>query len=440
MYIADLHIHSKYSRATSKDCVPELLDLWARRKGIGLLGTGDFTHPAWRKELEEGLVMGEGGLYVLKKELRREDDTAGEPFTPRFVVSGEISSIYKKNGKVRKVHNLILLPDLEAAEVLSRKLEAIGNVHSDGRPILGLDSRDLLEITLESCPEAVFIPAHIWTPHFSLFGAFSGFDSIEECFEDLTPYIHALETGLSSDPAMNRRVSPLDSYLLVSNSDAHSPSKLGREANLMNGELSWRGLTDGLQGRNPEGLAGTIEFFPEEGKYHYDGHRSCGLCLTPEETKGYEGRCPVCGRKLTIGVSHRVEELADREEGFVFPGGKPFESLVPLQEVIAASVGMTTASKKVQAGYEAMLRLLGPEFHILREAPLEEIGRKAGPLIEEGIRRLRAGTVKWSPGFDGQYGRLRLLDDWEIQTIESGCHRQRTRSYREKKGLGDIGI
>ena len=278
MYIADLHIHSRYSRATSRECTPEHLDLWARRKGIQLLGTGDFTHPAWRDELAQKLVPAEEGFYTLNPSFRHPD-LCPPGQSPRFVVSGEISSIYKKNEKVRKVHSLILLPGLEAAEALSRKLEAIGNIHSDGRPILGLDCRDLLEITLDTCPQAVFIPAHIWTPHFSLFGAFSGFDTIEECFEDLTPHIHALETGLSSDPAMNWRLSALDKYQLVSNSDAHSPAKLGREANLLDTELSYPALCEALETGN--GLAGTIEFFPEEGKYHFDGHRKCGICLNP---------------------------------------------------------------------------------------------------------------------------------------------------------------
>ncbi|PWL44458.1 MAG: hypothetical protein DBY45_05480, partial [Clostridiales bacterium] len=389
--IADLHIHSKYSRATSKDGVPEFLDLWARKKGIGLLGTGDFTHPVWRQELKDKLVPAEDGLYRLKDEFLAEGATAFGGDAPRFVLSGEISSIYKKNGRVRKVHNVILLPSLEAAELLSHKLEAIGNIHSDGRPILGLDSRDLLEITLETCPEAVFIPAHIWTPHFSLFGAFSGFDTIEECFEDLTPHIHALETGLSSDPPMNWRISALDRFALVSNSDAHSPQKLGREANLLDIDLSYQGMADALQGANPKGLLGTIEFFPEEGKYHYDGHRNCGVCLKPVETEEYGGKCPVCGKKITIGVEHRVEQLADREEGFVLPGGRPFESLVPLPEVIGASTGLSAAGKKVAAQYEALLEKLGPEFYILREAPLEDIRHAAGPCVEEGIKRLREG-------------------------------------------------
>ena len=301
MYIADLHIHSKYSRATSKELEPEPLDAWARRKGIGLVGTGDFTHPTWRAELRDKLAEAEEGLYTLK---------GAGPDAPRFVITGEISSIYKKNGKVRKVHSLILLPHLEAAETLSRRLEAIGNLHSDGRPILGLDCRDLLEITLESCPDAVFIPAHIWTPHFSLFGAFSGFDTIGECFGDLTGHIHALETGLSSDPTMICRCSALDGYTLVSNSDAHSPSKLGREANLLDTGLSYPELARAIQ--TGEGFHGTIEFFPEEGKYHFDGHRNCGVCLSPVEAEAAGGEGPVCGKRLTTGVLHRAEQVAAR--------------------------------------------------------------------------------------------------------------------------------
>ncbi len=417
MYIADLHIHSKYSRATSRDCIPEYLDLWARKKGIALIGTGDFTHPAWRQELKDKLIPAEEGLYTLKKEAHIVQDTTTGKEQTRFVVTGEISSIYKKNGKVRKVHNVILLPGLEEAEILSRKLEAIGNIHSDGRPILGLDSRDLLEITLESCPQAVFIPAHIWTPHFSLFGAFSGFDTIEECFEDLTPYIHALETGLSSDPPMNWRISALDRYHLISNSDAHSPSKLGREANLLQTELSYPALSRALQGGVQAGLAGTIEFFPEEGKYHYDGHRNCKLCLTPAETEKLGGKCPICGKKITIGVQHRVEQLADRPEGYAPPHAAAFESLVPLPEVIAASTGLSATSKKVGAQYEILLKELGSEFHILREVPLEDIGRLAGPCVEEGIRRLRAGQVERDPGYDGEYGVIRLLDPSERESL-----------------------
>ena len=407
-YIGDLHIHSRYSRATSKDCTPEHLDLWARRKGIHIVGTGDFTHPAWREELKEKLEPAEDGLYVLKDGYRIKEDPVPGGKIPRFVVTGEISSIYKKNGKTRKVHSLILLPGLEDAERISARLEQIGNIHSDGRPILGLDCRDLLEIVLELCPRAVYVPAHIWTPHFSMFGAFSGFDTVEECFEDLTPYIHAVETGLSSDPPMNWRVSALDRFQLISNSDAHSPAKLGREANLFDIPLSYEGLYRAIQ--TGEGLGGTIEFFPEEGKYHMDGHRKCGLCLTPSETVKYNGKCPVCGRKITIGVSHRIGELADRPEGYVKPGAKPFESLVPLPEVIGASVGRGAAGVKVQREYRRLLAELGPEFEILRNIPPEDIRRAAGDRVAEGIQRLRNGQVECVPGFDGEYGVIRLFN------------------------------
>ena len=406
-YIGDLHIHSRYSRATSKDCTPEHLDLWARRKGIHIVGTGDFTHPAWREELKEKLEPAEDGLYVLKDGYRIKEDPVPGGKIPRFMVTGEISSIYKKNGKTRKVHSLILLPGLEDAEKISARLEQIGNIHSDGRPILGLDCRDLLEIVLELCPRAVYVPAHIWTPHFSMFGAFSGFDTVEECFEDLTPYIHAVETGLSSDPPMNWRVSALDRFQLISNSDAHSPAKLGREANLFDIPLSYEGLYRAIQ--TGEGLGGTIEFFPEEGKYHMDGHRKCGLCLTPSETVKYNGKCPVCGRKITIGVSHRIGELADRPEGYVKPGAKPFESLVPLPEVIGASVGRGAAGVKVQREYRRLLAELGPEFEILRNIPPEDIRRAAGDRVAEGIQRLRKGQVERIPGFDGEYGVIRLF-------------------------------
>lgn len=377
------------------------------------MGTGDFTHPAWREELNEKLVPAEDGLYKLKEEylLDEAKKMAGE--SPRFVITGEISSIYKKHDKTRKVHNVILLPGLEEAEKLSVKLEAIGNIHSDGRPILGLDSRDLLEIMLDVCPKGIFIPAHIWTPHFSLFGAFSGFDTIEECFEDLTPYVHALETGLSSDPPMNWRISALDRFQLVSNSDAHSPSKLGREANLLDIERSYEGLWSAIQ--EGDGLEGTIEFFPEEGKYHYDGHRKCHICLSPRDAERYDGKCPVCGKKLTIGVDHRIVQLADREDGYVKENAKPFESLVPLPEVIAASTGHSSASRKVQEQYEHMLAKLGPEFEILRRIPTEDIKKECGYLVSEGIRRLREGQVQRRPGFDGEYGTIKLFEPSEIQ-------------------------
>mgnify|MGYP002961152766 FL=1 len=397
--IADLHIHSRFSMATSKEGTPENLDFWARKKGISLIGTGDFTHPVWREELKERLVSEGNGLYRLKDAYVKEESRKFPGEGTRFVVSGEISSIYKKNGKTRKVHNVILLPSLEAADSMAQRLEKIGNIHSDGRPILGLDSHDLLEMMLDVCPEGILIPAHIWTPHFSVLGAKSGFDSVEECFEELAPYIHALETGLSSDPAMNWRISKLDRYQLVSNSDAHSPSKLGREANLLDIDCSYEGLYRAIQ--TGEGLEGTVEFFPEEGKYHFDGHRKCGVSLSPVEAERLGGICPVCGKKLTMGVDHRVEQLADRAEGFVKKDGKKYESLVPLPEVISACMGYSTASKKVQGCFEQMIQTLGTEFDILRNVPSEDIKSCAGERIAEGIENVRTGNVKRIPGYDG---------------------------------------
>ena len=407
--IADLHIHSRFSMATSKEGMPENLDFWARKKGISLIGTGDFTHPVWREELKGRLVSEGNGMYRLRDEYVKEESRKFPGEGTRFVVSGEISSIYKKNGKTRKVHNVILLPSLEAADAMAQRLEKIGNIHSDGRPILGLDSHDLLEMMLDVCSEGILIPAHIWTPHFSVLGAKSGFDSVEECFEELTPYVHALETGLSSDPAMNWRISKLDRYQLVSNSDAHSPSKLGREANLLNIDCSYEGLYQAIQ--TGQGLEGTVEFFPEEGKYHFDGHRKCGVSLSPVEAERLGGICPACGKKLTMGVDHRVEQLADRAEGFVKKDGKKYESLVPLPEVISACMGYSTASKKVQGCFEQMLQTLGTEFDILRNIPSEDIKSCAGERIAEGIENVRTGKVKRIPGYDGEYGKIELFDE-----------------------------
>ena len=402
MYIADLHIHSRLSRATRKDGDLPHLDWWARRKGIRMVGTGDFTHPAWRAELREQLVPAGEGVYTLRQDLRLPDVAPGE--APRFVITGEISCIYKRHGRTRKVHNLILLPSLEAADELSARLEAIGNIHSDGRPILGLDSRDLLELTLDTCPDAEFIPAHIWTPHFALFGAFSGFDTMEECFGDLTGHIHAVETGLSSDPPMNWRVSALDGLTLVSHSDAHSPSKLGREADLLDTGLTYPELVRAI--RTGEGFQGTVEFFPQEGKYHWDGHRNCGVCLSPWETKALENLCPVCGKPLTIGVEHRVEDLARRQPGEGPAGAKPFVQLAPLATVLAARLGKGEQTKTVQGVYEALLAQLGPEFTVLRQTPAEAIASLAGEAAAQGVELLRQGKVAWRPGFDGEYGKL----------------------------------
>ena len=338
-----------------------------------MVGTGDFTHEGWISELREALVEAEEGLYRLNPELQKEVEREIPEacrFSTRFLLSGEISCIYKRGGKTRKVHNLILMPDFDAAIRLNDRLNRIGNLKSDGRPILGLDSRDLLEIVLEASDRAFFIPAHIWTPWFSLFGSKSGFDAIEECFDDLTPYIHALETGLSSDPPMNRLLSALDTYLLVSNSDAHSPAKLGREANLFDIPMGYDHMREAMISQ--EGFEGTIEFFPEEGKYHYDGHRKCEVCLHPRESLTCDGICPECGKPMTLGVLHRIEALADRTEPRL---SKPFYSLIPLTEILSEIVGTGPATKRVIQAYDDLLSALGPELHILMDAPLTDIER-----------------------------------------------------------------
>ena len=410
-FIADLHIHSHFSRATSKNLDPEHLALWAQKKGIKVVGTGDFTHPGWISELQEKLIEAGQGLFHLKPDLAasiKPEIPASCQDPPRFMLTSEISCIYKKNGKTRKVHHLILLPDFDSVLNLNKRLEQIGNIRSDGRPILGLDSRNLLEIVLETSARAFFIPAHVWTPWFSLFGSKSGFDDIEECFEDLTPHIHALETGLSSDPPMNRLLSRLDRYLLVSNSDAHSPAKLGREANLFETSLNYDAMVSAMT--NGEGFSGTIEFFPEEGKYHLDGHRKCQIRLHPGETKSRNGICPVCGKPVTVGVSHRVDDLADREHPKV---SKVFFSLIPLTEILSEIHGCGAATKKVTRIYEDLINRLGPELHILMDASLEEIKQTGGLLLSKAIDRMRNNKVIRQEGYDGEYGVIRLFDDGE---------------------------
>ncbi len=398
-FIADLHVHSYLSRATSKNADLVNMHEWARKKGISVVGTGDFTHPEWRRGLRDELEVAEPGFFRLRTD---------KSLQVRFMLQTEISSIYKRGGKVRKVHNLVYMPDMEKAEVFSKKLGELGNVASDGRPILGLDSRDVLEIVLECSSDAFLVPAHIWTPWFSVLGSKSGFDSIDECYRDLAKHVFALETGLSSDPAMNWRLSGLDRFTLVSNSDAHSPAKLGREANIFDCDFSYYGILEALRTR--QGFSGTIEFFPEEGKYHVDGHRKCGLRMMPTETLKRGGLCPVCGRKVTVGVLNRVEALADRKEGSLPPGGaRPFEKLVGLDRIIGMVRQRGPATKGVLREYERLLESLGSELFVLREADLEDIERASDSLLAEGVRRVREGSVCIEPGFDGQYGKVRLF-------------------------------
>lgn len=415
-FIADLHIHSPFSRATSKRMDLESLYIWAQLKGISVISTGDFTHPRWYAQLQEKLEPAEPGLFRLKDEYARGADgqvpqSCRAPV--RFALSVEISTIYKKNGRTRKVHSLIFAPDLLAAGRLNAALQEIGNISSDGRPILGLDCKRLLELALEADSDNVLIPAHIWTPHFSVLGSASGFDSIEECFEELTPHIFALETGLSSDPAMNWRVSMLDRFVLVSNSDAHSPAKLGREANIFTCHKDYFSMMRALREKDPSAFKGTIEFFPEEGKYHLDGHRACSQCLTPGQTKAAEGRCPQCGAKVTVGVMHRVDDLADRA-----PGSRPqdsfdFESLIPLEEILSEIYTTGPQSKKVQGAYMRLLRELGSELAILRRCSAADLKSAGPPLLAEAVTRLRAGKVAMQPGYDGVYGIITVFDPQE---------------------------
>ncbi|OGW34446.1 MAG: DNA helicase UvrD [Nitrospirae bacterium GWD2_57_9] len=415
-FIADLHVHSHYSRATSKDMSPEGIWKGAQLKGITVIATGDFTHPGWLKELNEKLETAGNGLYKLKKEYRSDDVPPSCRAEVYFILSAEISCIYSKGGKTRKVHSVVLAPDFDAAARLNLSLARIGNLKSDGRPILGLDAKELLRITLEASPDNLYIPAHAWTPHFSVFGAASGFDSLEECYEDLTPHIHAIETGLSSDPLMNWQLSALDKITLVSNSDAHSAAKIGREANILDCELSYAGMMSAIKTR--KGFVGTIEFFPEEGKYHYDGHRDCGVSLTPKETVHHDYCCPVCSRKVTVGVMHRVGKLADREHGFRPPEARPFTSIIPLPEIIAEGLQCGPNTKKVNAIYFAMLEQLGNEFGILMDVPLDRIEQAGTPLIREAISRMRAGKVNIAPGYDGEYGKVRIFEEVERREIK----------------------
>ena len=406
-FIADLHIHSRYSRACSRDLTPENLCRWGQLKGINVIGTGDFTHPLWVEELQEKLEPADSNLLILKKGLWPDNVPQSCRGEVNFLLSTEISCIYKKDGKTRKVHALVFVPDFASALRLNSALAKIGNIRSDGRPILGLDARKLLEIVLDVSPTAMLVPAHAWTPHFSVFGAVSGFDSLEECFGDLTPHIYAIETGLSSDPAMNWRLSALDRITLISNSDAHSPAKLGREATIFDTDMSYNGIMEAI--KSGKGLSGTIEFFPEEGKYHSDGHRECGMRLTPQETVQHDYRCPSCGKKVTVGVLHRVGKLADRPEGFKPPGSPSYYSVIPLQEVIAETLKVGPASKRVQQMYFGMLEKLGNEFSILLKIPPAEIAAAASPQIADAIDRMRTGNIRIEPGYDGEFGTIRIF-------------------------------
>jgi len=434
-YIADLHIHSRFSRATSKNLTPRNLVAWAAVKGIDVLATGDFTHPGWMEMIQSQLEPGEDGLFRLR-------DTKGlaaelpwysgnlDADGVRFVLCTEISSIYKRGGKVRKVHNLVFMPGLDAALRFNTRLAQVGNLASDGRPILGLDSRDLLEMVLETDPQAFLIPAHIWTPWFSVFGSKSGFDRIEDCFGDLSGEIFALETGLSSDPEMNWLWSALDRFSLVSNSDAHSGEKLGRESNIFSGEMSFSGMRRAL--RREEGgtrFEGTLEFYPEEGKYHYDGHRNCGIVWNPLETLKHRGICPVCSKEVTKGVMYRVAELGDRSE---VPDSikKDFYSITQLPDLLSEVMKQkSSSSKSVMSEYFRVIHALGSEFHLYLDSDIDEINNSGGELLAEGVRRLRNGEVHLKGGYDGEFGTVKVFDEGELDTFKSKS------LFKDKNGI-----
>ncbi len=422
-FIADFHIHSHFSIATSKQLIPEYLDYWARLKGISVVGTGDFTHPGWTAELREKLEPAEPGLFTLKKTLTVDPSPVAPTLTEtvvRFVLTAEVSSIYKKNGRVRKVHNVIFAPDFKTVEKIQRALIKIGgNITSDGRPILGLDSRDLLEIALTASEDIFFVPAHIWTPWFSALGAKSGFDTIDECYDDLSDYIYAVETGLSSDPAMNWICSFLDKYTIISNSDAHSPEKLGREANIFNAGLSYNAITNTLKTGDPERFLGTIEFFPQEGKYHYDGHRKCGILWNPVETLRNNSICPRCNKKVTVGVMNRVVQLSDRENPDDRESRHPYTCIIPLPEILSEITGVGPSSKKIRSLYRELIGKLGTEFTILLSKPTEDIAAAGYRELAEAIRRMRNREVIVTEGFDGEFGRITVFHPQERHTFSS---------------------
>ena len=398
MFVADFHIHSKYSRATSKNMDVPNLAKWARCKGVTLLGSGDFTHHLWLEELRHYLQpLPEKGLFIYNGVY--------------FILSVEVSNIFSQNGKVYRVHNVIMAPSLQMVREINRMLSFHGNLSSDGRPILGISCKQLAKELFDISDDIMFIPAHIWTPWFSVFGSNSGFNSLEEAFGEYADKITALETGLSSDPPMNWRLSALDKYSLVSNSDAHSPSRIGREANVFDCELNYWEIKKVLETKDAGKFLYTIEFFPEEGKYHYDGHRNCNIRLHPKDTKKYNGLCPVCGKPLTKGVLYRVDELADRPEGFIPEGAAGYKSLVPLDEIIAETKGMDKKSKTVEREYFSLISEFGSEFDILVNVPKEELFSKMPLRVAEGIKRVRDRQLEILPGFDGEYGMIKIFNE-----------------------------
>ncbi len=395
-FIADFHIHSKYSRATSKEMDIEHLTHWAKIKGISLLGTGDFTHYLWLEELKEKLKPKNNGLF--------EYDGVN------FILTAEVSNNFYRNGVSKRIHNIIVAPSFETVDKINKALEPSGSLVSDGRPMLSLDAKELVKIVLKIDQDCLIIPAHAWTPWFSVFGSVGGFDSAEECFEEEVKNIFALETGLSSDPAMNWRLSKLDKFCLISNSDSHSPSRIGREANVFNCKLDYKEIMEVLKTKDNQRFLYTVEFFPQEGKYHFDGHRNCEIRFSPEETKKHNGRCPKCGRPVTVGVMNRVDKLADRKIGFTPPKAIPFKSMIPLEQIIADIRQKAVNTVGVEREYQSIIQKLGNEFDILFKIPNEELLKHLTPQIAKGIIKVRNRKVNILPGYDGEYGKIHIFD------------------------------
>ncbi len=393
--IADLHIHSRFSRATSQEMsIPKIVE-YAKLKGIGMVGTGDFTHPEWLKELKEYLQF-KDGIY--------------EYSGIKFVLTVEVNNIYTKNEKLRRIHNIIFAPDFPTVEKINNYLGRYGKLEVDGRPTLSLATDEMLKALLDISSEIFLVPSHIWTPWFSLLGSNSGFDSVEECFGSLSDKVFVLETGLSSDPAMNWRLSCLDRFTLISNSDAHSPNRLGREANVFSEELNYQELKSVFENKDRTKFLYTIEFYPEEGKYHYDGHRRCQVRLSPKEARLNNNLCPVCSRNITVGVLHRVELLADRQEGFFSENNIPYKNLIPLEEIIAEAMGVGRETMGVKNEYQRLCKLFGSEFEILLNTPIEELMNNTQEKIALSIERARKGDVIINPGYDGEFGTIKLFD------------------------------
>lgn len=409
-YITDFHLHSKYAGACSDQLLLENIDKAVKEKGIGIIGTGDFTHPLWMKEIKEKL-QGDNGIYKLK----------GSDTGTMFLVSSEVSTIFTKDksitsrgvfdrsGDVKKIHHIILSPNIEAAEQMNDQLKRFGNLTIDGRPQLDMSAAQLVETAMGVDKNMFVYPAHAWTPWFGVLGSISGFNSIEDAYEDQAKHVHALETGLSADPAMIWRVSSLDKFTLMSGSDAHSLPKIGREAVVMDidSEISYEKIIGMLKERK---IKLNIEFYPEEGKYHFDGHRNCGVSLSPSDAKRYNGRCPKCGKRLTLGVLHRVEDLADRAEGFRPDDSVPFVNAIPLQEIIAHALKKNATSPYVQRSYDKLVGSFGTEFNVLLKAEIAKV-KAVDPEVGRALDNVRQNRVRITPGYDGVFGTIDILNE-----------------------------